>query len=362
MFIVNPYTAIKKIITRHGCSLRKRQGKKKEYREGAMKMVLSCQKWVFLIVMLGFTSITQALELAVINDIPEMIRSKKIALRVDFSTEEKFLYRDMLRFSSSNTKIVLRYWKASVAAKSEYISSFHQTKRVFVEPFDLELTFEGINTSETTLPEELSQTNVIISYVTLNNQQAHTAKTTIVPVSQTDKKAFSPIETSINHIASPSQNHPGMLTINRLPLDDEISYLHQGEAFYLQFGNLIHQINHSLGWIFVLTILLLMLLFGTWRLFKHSNPLLTKYYPAQCVHIILSLTPIAFAYALDAGGGAGIANIILGCYALIIGCYLFITQHGLPRTFKTKCLSIIGSICCVSALPLIIKGLLIMLG
>lgn len=336
-------------------------GRKKEYCEGITKMVSPCCKWIFYLAIVTLTSFTQALEVAVLNDISEMIQSKKIVLRVDFSSEEKFLYRDMLRFSSSNPRVILRYWKASVAAKSEYISSFHQTKRVFTEPFDLEITFEGADTKETSLSTELTSTNIIISYVSLNDQLMHEAKTTVIPIARSELSSPAPGHFALNNNSAATPETKSLSLLVNTIYDEEISYLHQVEDFYYQLGNLINRITQSTGFIFIIALFTLITFFGIWNGLRKKYSFLEKHYPPQLTNLIISLSPITLAYCIKTLGAVGESYVILGIYILIIGCYLLIKQDQLAKNSKTKSLAIIGSLFCISSLPIIIKGLLLML-
>lgn len=318
-------------------------------------------KLFFYIVIVTCTSFGQALEVSVLNDVSEMISTKKIMLRIDFSSREKFLYRDMLRFSSSNPKIILRYWKASAATKPEYISSFHQKKRVFADPFDLEITFETSDSKENSLLSELTNTNIVISYVSLNTQLAHDAKTTVIPI--TKSEIFSPTLKNLDFSNKlTATKHPEIINFKGSAFcDEEISYLYQIEDFYYQLGDLANRINQSTEAIFIIGLLVLILFFGIWKTLRKQCSFLEKYYPYQLTKIIILLAPIILAYGIKAFGAAGISYLIIGIYVLIIGSYLLVKQDHEQKNVKSQSLLILANIFCIIALPLIIKGILLIL-
>ena len=338
-------------------------------------MVFCCIKQIFLITALfGFASVgtrVAALELAVLNDITEMVKSKKIMLKVAFSPSEKLVYREMLRFSSSNRLIVLRFWKASAAAKKEYVASFHQPKRVFTESFELELTFEALNVDEGALPRVLAQTNVAISYVALDAQQKHNAQTAFVNCAgqkvsdgNTNNETFGPeatvLEVQLSQVLSGTQQAASSDDSVLVPVvDDEIFYLKRGEAFYQQVYYLLARIIDIWGIFFIVFIILMAAVMIGIRLLLRKYPqALQRYYPTKFEHLIFVLTPIACLGIIGFCGAPGVALIALSAYSLLLGCYLLITQSE-QQDFTPKSLGLLGSFLVISALPLFLKGFLL---
>jgi hypothetical protein len=331
------------------------------------------KKNFFIFTLFGFVCIGNrvgAIELAVLNDIAEMVKSKKIILKVAFSPSEKLVYREMLRFSSSNQHIVLRFWKASAAAKTEYVASFHQPKRVFTESFELELTFEALDVEEVFLPLVLEQTNVAVSYVALGKQQKHNAQTAFVNCAghkvsneNTNNETFQspPVSLQVHFsqvVSGTQQAHSSYKVIVPLVVDNEIFYLKRGDFFYQQVHYLLACIIDTWGIFFITFIILMTALMTGIRFLLGKYPqFLNCYYPSTLEQLIFFLIPIAFLGILGFFGAPGVAFIGLSVYSLLLGCYLLITQSH-EKDFITKSLGLIGSLLIISALPFFLKGFL----
>lgn len=331
-------------------------------------------KLVVLLLFLGgalFLKPLMAIELILLNEVGEMAKSKKILLRVNFSAEERLIYREMLRFSSSNSKIQLRFWKTSLAAKSEYMAPFHQVKRVFVEPFDLELSFEevGIEDNHGALIQELSQTSILISYVACTDIQKHKAETAVVHLNELSRDNLSsvgPVEHKTALALSFTTTVPAQRSEHAaIPLpssisDDEIVYLKQGEMFYIQFYDLLVRIVSSVAPLFALVVLSFLLLLICLKIFIHLLPTIASYYPYRLAHVIFGLLPLAVSYFVGLLIEVAAAFIMLGGYCFIIGIYLLFSYREQEPTFSVKVLNLVGGIALFIALPLLLKGILLL--
>ncbi len=327
-------------------------------------------KLVFVVVLLlmgaAFSTSLKALEFVVLNDVSDIAKTKKIMLKVDLSRGERWAYREMFRFSSSNPTIVLRSWKASVASTSEYIVQFHQTKRVFAGSFDIELTFDSPGVEDAALVEQLEQATVMVSYVVFTDVQKHKAHTEVVKLVDRAKEAGDTKKDAILGLAlSMTTTIPGVVVDSSVAKakafvpDDEITYLIRGEKFYTQLGDLVERIQKACASLFMSIVFGLVSLLLLMRFLMRSHPRLGRYYPVTFAHTIFALLPPALIYLIAAVVSSAVASILLGGYFLVLGCYIVVTQHEKPKTFKTKSLLLLGGICIVMALPLVLKGILL---
>ena len=331
-------------------------------------------KLISLLLFLGgalFLKPLMPIELILLNEVGEMAKSKKILLRVSFSPEERLIYREMLRFSSSNSKIQLRFWKTSIAAKSEYMAPFHQVKRVFVEPFDLELSFEeaGIGDNQGALIEELYQTSILISYVACTDNQKHKAETIVVHLNELNRDSLSSLPLlekktalalSFTTTAPAQRAGHASFPLSANISDDEIVYLKQGEMFYIQFYDLFARIVSSFAPLFTLVVLSLLLLLICLKIFIRLRPTIAPYYPYRLAHVILALLPLVASYFVSLFIHVAAAFIMVGSYCLIIGTYLLFSYREHEQTFSVKVLNLVGGITLFIALPLLLKGILLL--
>lgn len=299
------------------------------------------------------------LDIIVISDAAEMVRTKKILFRFDFSKSERFLYREMLRFSCDNPNIKLKYWKSFSASKSEYVRPFRQFKRVFIGSFDLEVFYESNVSDDKKLLQELAKTTLAISYVSLTGQQQHAAGTTLVSLADSYK------ELAENEVLSSSAVEQEQVTINRtngdetVLIDDEISYLQQLASFSLQIHNLFTKILRlCMPWISIL-ILMALLFFMILKMFVSA-------FFTRAPGIIIAIrglsvfSPIIVFYWLVNLGVGGIRYFLLGIYCLALGLYLFFQRKNGDENSQDKLYRIIGHILLIISVPLLFHGLVSM--
>lgn len=349
--------------------------------KGVMEMMVRSVKYILVGVLLLVCTGLSALEFGVLNNAADMAKTKKITLRVDFSAGEKWVYKEMFRFSSDNQKIALKSWKPSVASTSEYITQFHQAKRVFTVPFDIDLVFEGpAGADDEVLVEQLERTAVTVSYVSLSDQNKHLAQTASIQL-----VARGVVDRVIGLSLSMTGTVPGgvrdVLPVRRHPCpstelrinssgdpsfqtstiqaDEEITYLMRSATFYKQVCDLAERICNFCAPIFIMLISFFVALLILMRLLMRSRPWLSRYYPASFSHLIFALLPIALIYLFVLIISSALAFVLLGGYLLVLGCYLVITQQEQPKTFKVKGLLLIGGIFIVMALPLALKGIVL---
>lgn len=310
-----------------------------------------------------------ALELIVLNDIPEMVKTKKIILRVTPSQHEKILYREMFRFSTNTDKIRLLLWKSSVAAKTEYIAPFHQPKRVFTGPFELEFTYECRNISDDDLPVVLAQTSLAISYVSLNENQKHRAQTSVVsisgPLDDQDLRGNFKYHLSGDllfdqTVSSSLDESISGIQFQQLPeFDEEAAYLKKLEFLYEQFCLFCLNVTMQWGVLFILIVFVFFAaLLGIW-LMCIKYPEVLKYYPVIAARGIFILLPIAISGLFGFCGELGIGFILLGIYSFLLGCYLLVMHAG-NLSFSSKLITLIGCCAVIVSLPFFLKGLLIL--
>jgi hypothetical protein len=342
--------------------------KRKESWQGLKKMSNRSVKQFYLIFLIAFSLCmseqSSAIELAVLNDIGEMVKTKRVVLRVVLSPGEKLVYREMLRFSTDNEKIRLCFWKASVAAKTEYIEPFHQAKRVFTDAFELELTYEGIGLDEASLPGMLAQTSVAVSYVSLDEASKHNAQTVIVSLAGVSigreyRFEKNMVNQPLEHSLSSTFQRIVREVAPTLPpvVDGEIVYLKRAEVFYEQMYQFLARFIQKWGVIFIIFIFGIATgLFGL-RIVLRKVPKAMTYYPESFADGIFVLVPIACVAGLGFCGAFGVGFVLFGGYSLLLGCYLLVQYAG-GLSFKAKSLAMAGCLFITASLPLILKGLL----
>ncbi|MBM3886326.1 hypothetical protein FJ364_00190 [Candidatus Dependentiae bacterium] len=316
---------------------------------------------------------TDSLELNVLNDLHEMANAKKIQLKVSFSPTDKLVYREMLRFSSSNPAIVLRYWKASAPATSEYVAAFHQPKKVFAESFVLELTFDVSEHEQVDVVAQLARTNIAVSFVSLESKQKHNAQTALVNLGEKnivlpdDQKHLNDneakaLDVSIEHIIKDVLEEKKQQRNYRQPIvDDEIFYVKRFEDFCAQIARLLETLVDVIEIYFIGIVLLFMVMLALLKFFLQRYSIELWYYPRSFGAFISMLFPIACIGVVHFFGARGFASMLFGLYSLLLGIYLLVT-NSIQKNFATKSIDLIGGGLVISSLPLIVKGILILSG
>ena len=308
------------------------------------------------------THVLHPLELVMLNDIVEIAETKKIMLKIIFSEHEKVLYKEMFRFSSNNPQIKLRFWKASITPKSEYIIPFHQPKRIFTHSFSVELTVEVQGLDESNLQDQLANTSIAVSYVILDDRQKHHAKTIFTHLDAINKSKKE--EVSLMQIADNfEKSFENVLVSKDQPIsplkhyDEEAVYLKRFEDFCLQLYDLITSFLARWTLFFIIFIAVLMgLLF--FALFIMQNTSQTIFcYVLHVVHSLVIFLPFVCIAMLSFFGCQGVALVSLGLYNFLLGNY-FIINGNEKENFNAKCLRMIGGGLVISSLPLVIKGIL----
>lgn len=316
---------------------------------------------IALMVALYYGVAVSALELAIVSDLSEMANQKKIVVRFKLSAHEKALHRELLRFSSSNQAIKLRSWKASSQTKQEFNAPFHDLKKVFNEPFDIEFTFSS-SYEGAALKHELAKTKIIISCVLLTDRDRHVAQTKTISLCDVPQELLN-AEVSTEAVLSSSAAscdvvHDNNKTDARLKHDYEREYLKQSELFFQQIDALLCRIVNKIGY-YVALISTLLFFLGMLLLFAQWRGFLTYAFLRRFIFLTVILFPLALIYVVAIWGFAGLSVAALGCYALIVGYAALRQEYVSSNHLYANMITTLGMMLLFFGFPLIAKGMLL---
>ena len=307
-----------------------------------------------------FWCCVNGIEITLINDLPDIEQSKKIMLRVSLGIDDKAVYKDMMRFSSSNKNIKLRYWKPSEPATTDDSAIFKQTKRVFHSSFDVALSFEKKPGAENNfLADYLAHTEIVVSCLvakTDGTSYAHALCLSLVPHKETKGLHRADDVYLLPQAGILSAVHEGPEVLR----DTESFYLKQSNSFLDQILVIMHYITRaSAPWILAAMVLFLFFWGIAW---KYVHKRFRKFIPVfrRRKKIIFIMCPLGVVGALGYLVPSAITYLSFGLYFGIFGIFLIMLRVKNSRLQTLT--QFLGGCCIVVAPVLMVWGILLFWG
>lgn|GEM_PF-4438157 len=103
--------------------------------------------------------------IVVTNGILDIQESKKICVRLLLENDEKFIYKDTIRFSIDVPDIALTYWTPSIHSTHKYIPSFRRGQKIYTESFSGELTIDFVTKDIVGQKKSLEMASIYVAAV-----------------------------------------------------------------------------------------------------------------------------------------------------------------------------------------------------
>ncbi|MFH1254209.1 MAG: hypothetical protein V1646_02135 [bacterium] len=127
-------------------------------------------KKIALSLILLFFQVTNnsAVELAITNDISNILNSKKICIRLSLNPQDQAIYSNSLNFSVDNPDITVASWECKQNPTMQYVTKFKRVKKLYVQPLTCEIALNFESDNKKTTLQNLSESNLYISCIVLN--------------------------------------------------------------------------------------------------------------------------------------------------------------------------------------------------
>lgn len=171
-------------------------------------------KKIILALILLFFQITKnsAVELAITNDISNILNSKKICVRLSLNHQDQAIYSNSLNFSVDHAAITVASWECKQNPTMQYVTKFKRVKKLYAQSLTCEITLNFATNDEKTALKNLSESNLYISCIVLDKNG------TSQPVSLTKAldDGFSLINTTTyNNMFSNTLNYDSIKTFTQ---------------------------------------------------------------------------------------------------------------------------------------------------
>jgi hypothetical protein len=152
-------------------------------------------KKIALVLFLFFAQITTncAVELALTNDIFNILNSKKICARISLNAQDQAIYANSLNFSTDCPNISITSWKCKQDPSMQYVAKFKHVKKVYAESLDFEIILnQDESCKQNELLKSLRESNLYFSCIVLDKNGSSRSASLV----KTFDDGFSSIDTT----------------------------------------------------------------------------------------------------------------------------------------------------------------------
>ncbi|MFA6990938.1 MAG: hypothetical protein WC192_02670 [Candidatus Babeliales bacterium] len=127
-------------------------------------------KKIILSLILLFFQITNtfAVELAITNDISNILNSKKICIRLSLDPQDQAIYSNSLNFSVDHPEITVVSWECKQNPTMQYVTKFKRIKKLYTQSLSCEVALNFESDNKKAALQNLSKSNLYISCIVLN--------------------------------------------------------------------------------------------------------------------------------------------------------------------------------------------------
>jgi len=138
----------------------------------------------FLIVMwYMIVPIACPVSLSILNDVEHMMLQRSISINISLNSTEQALYYDSLRFSLDVPDIELISWHAVQKPTLEYISSFKQNRKVYLDSATIKINFSHYGQNDiVALKDLLTEARLYVACLVVNQAGSNRSITVGVPL------------------------------------------------------------------------------------------------------------------------------------------------------------------------------------
>jgi len=176
-------------------------------------------KKIILSLTLLFFQITNnfAVELAITNDISNILNSKKICIRLSLNPQDQAIYSNSLNFSVDHPDITVTSWECKQNPTVQYVTRFKRAKKLYTQSLTCELMLNFESNNKTAL-QNLSESNLYISCIVLNKN----GMSQPVSLAKALDDGFSLIDTgTYNNLFSNNLNYDTIKTFTKNYFDNK---------------------------------------------------------------------------------------------------------------------------------------------
>lgn len=291
----------------------------------------------------------------------DIVKHRKILLRINLGPHERGILRDTLRFSVDTPSISLNQWQTSQQPSIVHPGIGKQQRALYTESFSATI---AVSIDKHAL-DKLESTMVCVAAFSLSKEGTMSAQTVAVPLLQTQEQ---PNKDCYDVSRQPhAQPDPDTAAHEQPPrplptqkLTTELSVVNEFARLWHGFIGIFMGILHwQRLWIAYLLLALLYTLF----LLKRHYPMLRFLLPASprwnlelrriCFWTLLGIT----LYYIRSWLSTATCWLATAGLMMLITCY-YAASVGKPRMFLEKLKLLIGFISGMLVIPLVLKGLL----